>query len=148
MRGKHFRNKHEYRRCNKAEHREHVSNKSDNRVVCIATGRPKFLYPTLKKAELACSFSKDLQRPYYCKGCCGYHTTSKTKDEYYETLEEIGIKEVARAANPSRFIYGDAKSLRKMQQRREKLERNAGRIKTEVEHTMRVAMWLELPFYL
>lgn len=148
MRGRHFRNKHEYNRYNKAENSEHISNKSDSRIICLATGRPKFSYPTLKKAELACSYSKDLQRPYYCKGCCGYHTTSKTKDEYYNTLEEIGIKEVTRSTRPNNFVYEDAKTLRKSQRWRDKLERNTDRIRTEAEHWMRVAMWLDSPFYL
>ena len=40
------------------------------------------------KALTACKFSKDPQRPYYCKRCFGYHTTSETKEQYYDNLEK------------------------------------------------------------
>lgn len=68
---------------------ERISLKSDNRIICLKTGRPKFLYLTLKKALRACEYSDDPQRPYYCKSCCGFHTTSETKEEYYKKLEPI-----------------------------------------------------------
>lgn len=144
----HARNKREYKEMQTAKTRKHISYKSDNRVVCIATGRQKFVYPTLKKAELACSYSgDDLQRPYYCKGCCGWHTTSKTQEEYYQTLEDIGIKEVTRSKHKAGFVSKDKKILRHEQSFRDKLQRNAGKIKEQVEHTMRVAMCIEYPFY-
>ena len=65
----------------RAKENNHVSQKSDNRVICPKTGRKKFLYSTLQKALTACKFSKDPQRPYYCKRCFGYHTTSETKPQ-------------------------------------------------------------------
>lgn len=66
----------------------HVSGKSDNRVWCPEIERAKFLYPTLKKAQLACKYSDNPQRPYYCKSCCGYHTTKEPKEDYYAYLKE------------------------------------------------------------
>lgn len=72
----------------KAKENNHVSQKSDNRVICPKTGRKKFLYSTLQKALTACKFSKDPQRPYYCKRCFGYHTTSESKEQYYDNLEK------------------------------------------------------------
>ena len=64
------------------------SETSDNRVICLKTGRAKYLYPTLKKALLACKYSDNPQRPYYCSRCYGFHTTSESKEEYYDNLEK------------------------------------------------------------
>ena len=69
--------------------RGRISQKSDSRIICPKTGRAKFLYPTLKKALKACEYSDDPQRPYYCKACCGFHTTSETKKEYYKKIGPI-----------------------------------------------------------
>lgn len=60
------------------------SMKADNRAVCPKSGRMKYRYPTLEKALRACQYAPDPQRPYFCKACRAFHTTSKSKDEYYE----------------------------------------------------------------
>jgi len=100
--------KRKYETLKAQKERGRVSPNSDNRVVCPKTGRPKFLYPTLKKAQLACKYSDDPQRPYYCKRCCGYHTTSETKEEYYDKLEPIVKgrfnKPLIRTKNPRELI--------------------------------------------
>ena len=108
----HIRNKRTYQRIMDSEV-EHVSKKSDNRVVCLKTGRPKFLYQTLKKAKLACAYATEPQRPYYCKACKGYHTTSETKDEYYERLEDVMPYEIKRTDNDHGFIDKDHKRVRR-----------------------------------
>lgn len=85
------------RKDTKENHRSgKISFKNDSRVICPKTGRPKFRYPTLKKALLACEYwekekseGQPSQRPYYCKRCCSYHTTSETKKEYHENLQEV-----------------------------------------------------------
>ena len=61
----------------------YVSAKSDNRVFCPLIGRQKFRYETKEKAELACKYSKNKQRAYYCKACCAWHTTSMSKGKFY-----------------------------------------------------------------
>lgn len=81
--------KREYLGKEKQKESPRISFKSDNRIICLKTGRKKFLYPTLQKALRACKYSDDPQRPYYCDSCCGYHTTSKTKKQYYQKLEPI-----------------------------------------------------------
>lgn len=79
--------KREYESIKRRKQSVRRSETSDNRVICPKTGRAKYLYPTLKKALLACKYSDNPQRPYYCNRCFGYHTTSETKDEYYDNLE-------------------------------------------------------------
>ncbi len=62
---------------------------ADNRFVCPKTGRMKYCYETPEKALKACKNSPDPQRYYYCKACRAYHTTSETKQEYYDNLKKI-----------------------------------------------------------
>ena len=64
------------------------SKRADNRFVCPVSRKMKYLYPTFEKALKACEYSPDPQRPYYCKACCGYHTTSQTKEQYYARADE------------------------------------------------------------
>ncbi|MBQ9160874.1 MAG: hypothetical protein IJ122_06085 [Methanobrevibacter sp.] len=86
-RGRRHLTKRQYETKQKRKSNSRHSETSDNRVICLKTGRAKYLYPTLKKALLACKYSEDPQRPYYCKQCMGFHTTSETKEEYYDKLE-------------------------------------------------------------
>ena len=60
-----------------------ISKNSDNRVFCPEIGREKFRYETKEKALLACKYSSNKQRPYYCNSCCAWHTTSMNKGKYY-----------------------------------------------------------------
>lgn len=64
------------------------SKKADNRFVCLSNGKMKYQYATFEKALLACKYAPDPQRPYYCKACHAYHTTSQTKEEYYSRADE------------------------------------------------------------
>lgn len=58
--------------------------KSDSRVFCKkANMRQKYFFATEKKAYLAIKFSNgDIVRSYFCETCLGWHTTSKTEEEY------------------------------------------------------------------
>ena len=64
------------------------SPKADNRFVCPVCQRMKYCYTTFEKALRACKYLPDAQRPYYCKACRAFHTTSITKEEYYERADD------------------------------------------------------------
>jgi len=63
---------------------EYRSLKSDSRVFCRQAGmRQKYYFATEKKAELAIRFCNgEIVRSYYCNTCIGWHTTSKSEEEY------------------------------------------------------------------
>ena len=52
-----------------------VSRNADNRIYCIACGKEKFCYDSEKKALLACKYSPNDQRAYYCYTCHAWHTS-------------------------------------------------------------------------
>lgn len=103
-RGRRHLTKRQYETKQKRKSNSRHSETSDNRVICLKTGRAKYLYPTLKKALLACKYSDDPQRPYYCKQCMGFHTTSETKEEYYDNLEKQMGHKVERAEIKTKLI--------------------------------------------
>ena len=59
------------------------------------------------------SYIRHLRSPDYCKACKGYHTTSDTKDEYYERLEDVMPYEIKRTDNDHGFIDKDHKRVRR-----------------------------------
>lgn len=77
-------NKREWSRRQRARGNDHISLASDNYVHCPVIGRSKFLYENETKAKFALKFNKEngAARYYVCRGCMGYHLTSKTEDEY------------------------------------------------------------------
>ena len=57
---------------------------------CNAINRNKILYESEKKASLAIKFSNGkIIRSYPCRSCMGWHTTSKTKEEYFDRKQEF-----------------------------------------------------------
>jgi len=57
---------------------------------CFTAKRNKILYESEKKAELAIKFSNgDIVRSYPCRTCMGWHTTSKTEEEYNQKRLEF-----------------------------------------------------------
>lgn len=72
------------------------SERADNRFVCPRSGRMKYGYDTIEKALKACQYAPNPQRPYYCKSCRRYHTTSETKAEYYSRSDEAFRKRTGR----------------------------------------------------
>ena len=63
------------------------SAKSDNYHFCSRANRSKYCYDTLQKATRALEYNPQCSRAYWCKSCCAYHLTSKSKEEYWDELD-------------------------------------------------------------
>lgn len=56
---------------------------SQSMTWCYVIRRKKLLFESKKKADLAVKYSNgELERSYVCRTCMGWHTTSKTEEEY------------------------------------------------------------------
>lgn len=66
--------------------------KSDNYRFCARSHRNKYCYETLQKAAKALEYHPECIRAYWCKCCCAYHLTSKTKEEYWDEHDKMSIK--------------------------------------------------------
>lgn len=77
-------NKRTYLALQNLKSNEYRSQKSDSRVFCRqAHMRQKYFYVTEKKAQLAIRFSNgEITRAYECGTCMGWHTTSKSEEDY------------------------------------------------------------------